>query len=67
MVSCLARDYDDPDNAGMVYQSAEGGYQGQVSAGERFRAVHAVRPSPRRRLHQALVADSVIPVRSSNF
>jgi HEPN/RES N-terminal domain 1/RES domain len=30
MLSCLARDYDDPDNAGMVYESAEGGYQGQV-------------------------------------
>lgn len=30
MLSCLARDYDDPDNAGMVYESAEGGYQGKV-------------------------------------
>jgi len=28
--SCLARDYNDPDNAGMVYESAEGGYQGRV-------------------------------------
>jgi len=30
MLSCLARDYDDPDSAGMVYESAEGGYQGKV-------------------------------------
>jgi hypothetical protein len=30
MLSCLARDYNDPDNAGMVHESAEGGYQGQV-------------------------------------
>lgn len=30
ILSCLARDYDDPDNAGMVYESAEGGYQGTV-------------------------------------
>jgi hypothetical protein len=30
MLSCLARDYNDPDNAGMVYESAEGGYQGTV-------------------------------------
>ena len=30
MLSCLARDYNDPDNAGMAYESAEGGYQGTV-------------------------------------
>jgi hypothetical protein len=30
MLSCLARDYNDPDNAGMVYESAEGGYLGTV-------------------------------------
>jgi hypothetical protein len=30
MLACLARDYNDPDNAGMVYESAEGGYQGRV-------------------------------------
>jgi hypothetical protein len=30
MLTCLARDYNDPDNAGMVYESAEGGYQGTV-------------------------------------
>lgn len=30
MCVCLAVHYDDPDNAGMVYESAEGGYQGQV-------------------------------------
>jgi hypothetical protein len=30
MRTCLAQDYDDPDNAGMVYESAEGGYQGKV-------------------------------------
>lgn len=30
ILSCLARDYNDPDNAGMVYESAEGGYQGTV-------------------------------------
>jgi hypothetical protein len=30
MLACLARDYDDPASAGMVYDSAEGGYQGQV-------------------------------------
>jgi hypothetical protein len=30
MLSCLSRDYDDPDNAGMVYESAEGGYLGKV-------------------------------------
>jgi hypothetical protein len=28
--SCLGDDYDNPDNAGMVYDSAEGGYQGEV-------------------------------------
>ena len=28
--SCLARDYDDPDSAGMVYERAEGGYQGEL-------------------------------------
>jgi hypothetical protein len=30
MRTCLARDYDDPDNAGMVYENAEGGHQGTV-------------------------------------
>src|SRR5262245_19343565 len=30
ILSCLARDYDDPDSAGMVYESAEGGYLGKV-------------------------------------
>jgi hypothetical protein len=30
MRSCLARDYNDPDNAGMAYESREGGYQGKV-------------------------------------
>lgn len=30
MLLCVARDYNDPDNAGMVYESAEGGYQGTV-------------------------------------
>ena len=30
MRSCLAQDYDNPDDAGMVYESAEGGYQGEV-------------------------------------
>ena len=30
MQSCLAQDYNNPDDAGMVYESAEGGYQGEV-------------------------------------
>ena len=30
MRSCLAQDYNDPDNAGMVYETREGGYQGEV-------------------------------------
>jgi hypothetical protein len=30
MRSCLAQDYDNPDDAGMVYESAEGGYQGTI-------------------------------------
>jgi hypothetical protein len=30
MLLCLARDYNNPDDAGMVYESAEGGYQGTV-------------------------------------
>ncbi len=30
MQVCLGDHYDDPDNAGMVYESAEGGYQGEV-------------------------------------
>ena len=30
MSACLGDHYDDPDNAGMVYESAEGGYQGRV-------------------------------------
>lgn len=30
MRSCLARDYNDPDHAGMVYETREGGYQGEV-------------------------------------
>ena len=30
MRSCLTQDYDNPDDAGMVYESAEGGYQGEV-------------------------------------
>ena len=30
ILACLARDYNDPDNAGMVYETAEGGYQGTV-------------------------------------
>jgi len=31
MQSCLAQDYSNPNDAGMVYESAEGGYQGEVS------------------------------------
>jgi hypothetical protein len=30
MRSCFGEDYDNPDDAGMVYESAEGGYQGEV-------------------------------------
>jgi len=30
MRSCLAKDYNNPDDAGMVYETAEGGYQGEV-------------------------------------
>lgn len=30
MRSCLERDYSDPDSAGMVYETREGGYQGEV-------------------------------------
>jgi hypothetical protein len=30
MLSCLARDYDNPDDAGMVYETAEGGYRGEM-------------------------------------
>jgi hypothetical protein len=36
MQTCLAQEYNDPDNAGMVYESAEGGYQGEVWDTEYF-------------------------------
>ncbi len=36
MQGCLSRDYSDPDNAGMVYETREGGYQGTVWDTEDF-------------------------------